>query len=257
MTPAITSGQPNVECARSTPARSGVAAAARLRGTLVTLAAAARSSGGTTAITNDCRAGTSICESSARARRNAIARPLVGANAAAARKAHAGRCVYAIVRIRPMRRARCGATSCDVAPSSTGGEEHGRSRPGREPEPQVQPQHEDRRDREPAAGRVEAEERRELEHDAARRVEHPPLGVVRDVGEGLVVAAQPAVDEEEHARRRARSRGTTDAARRAGRRSCAGQRDSAGRRPRRRARRRRSRRGCTSENTCTRRVEGT
>ena len=51
-TPAMINGQPNVEWVRSTPARSGVAAEARLRGTLVTLAAAARSSGGTTAITN-------------------------------------------------------------------------------------------------------------------------------------------------------------------------------------------------------------
>ena len=46
--------------ASSTPASSGVAADGRLRGTLVTLDAAARSSAGTTAMTNDCRAGTSI-----------------------------------------------------------------------------------------------------------------------------------------------------------------------------------------------------
>ena len=61
------SGHPKLVCASIQPARSGGSALARLRGTLVTLAAAARSSGSTTAITYDVRAGTSICDSSARA----------------------------------------------------------------------------------------------------------------------------------------------------------------------------------------------
>ena len=51
--PAITSGHPNVVAFNSAPASNGVVADARLRGTFVTLAAAARSSGVTTAITRD------------------------------------------------------------------------------------------------------------------------------------------------------------------------------------------------------------
>jgi hypothetical protein len=50
-TPPITSGQPKLETASSAPASDGESPPARLRGTLVTLAAAARSSGGTTDIT--------------------------------------------------------------------------------------------------------------------------------------------------------------------------------------------------------------
>ncbi|MSQ29095.1 MAG: hypothetical protein EXR68_01190 [Dehalococcoidia bacterium] len=50
-TPAQIKGQPNEVASNIAPAMSGANAAARLRGTLVTLAAAARSSGGTTAIT--------------------------------------------------------------------------------------------------------------------------------------------------------------------------------------------------------------
>src|ERR1700683_4159320 len=49
--PAQISGHPNDVTSSSIPAGIGAAAVARLRGTLVTLAAAARSSGGTTAIT--------------------------------------------------------------------------------------------------------------------------------------------------------------------------------------------------------------
>ena len=51
-TPAMINGQPNVLAFNNAPASNGVVADARLRGTLVTLAAAARSSGVTTAITN-------------------------------------------------------------------------------------------------------------------------------------------------------------------------------------------------------------
>ena len=49
--PAITSGQPKLETPSRYPASSGLTADARLRGTDVMLAAAARSPGATTAIT--------------------------------------------------------------------------------------------------------------------------------------------------------------------------------------------------------------
>src|SRR5688572_14724600 len=85
------------------PARSGLTAEARLRGTAVTLAAAARSPGVTTAITYEVRVGTSICESAARARRSTIAIQSVGANGVSRRKRLAGRCVNTIVLTSPMR----------------------------------------------------------------------------------------------------------------------------------------------------------
>jgi len=49
--PAQISGHPKDDACSIAPANSGANAAARLLGTFVTLAAAARSSGGTTAIT--------------------------------------------------------------------------------------------------------------------------------------------------------------------------------------------------------------
>ena len=55
------------------PASAGLAAAARLRGTDVTLAAAARSSGATTAMTYEVRVGTSIWESALRTSSRKIA----------------------------------------------------------------------------------------------------------------------------------------------------------------------------------------
>jgi len=54
------SGQPNVDSLSIHPAAIGGSADARLRGTLVMLAAAGRSSGVTTAMTYEPRAGTSI-----------------------------------------------------------------------------------------------------------------------------------------------------------------------------------------------------
>ena len=57
---------------------SGARAAARLRGTFVTLEAAARSSGGTTAMTKAWRAGTSIWDTAMRSNRQAM---LSGASA--------------------------------------------------------------------------------------------------------------------------------------------------------------------------------
>ena len=50
-TPQITNGQASKPAAKSAPAMAGLAAAARLRGTDVKLAAAGRSAGVTTAIT--------------------------------------------------------------------------------------------------------------------------------------------------------------------------------------------------------------
>ena len=92
--------------------------------------------------------------------------------------------------------------SCDVAARRPGGEEHGRGGARREPELQMQPQHQDRGDREAAAGGIEAEQRRQFEDGPTRRLEHVLSRVVRDVWERIVVAAQSAVDDEEHDRRR-------------------------------------------------------
>src|SRR5271166_6132205 len=85
--PAQISGHPNEVTSSIMPAGTGAAALARLRGTLVTLAAAARSSGGTTAITYDWRAGTSIDDIAARSSRNTIARGAFGISAARIRNA--------------------------------------------------------------------------------------------------------------------------------------------------------------------------
>jgi len=60
---------------------------------LVTLAAAGRSAGVTTAITYDVRAGTSICDSADRSNRHPTASHTVGMNAVAISNAFAGRCV--------------------------------------------------------------------------------------------------------------------------------------------------------------------
>src|SRR3954453_21404960 len=78
-TPARTSGQPNGDTVSSQPDRSGATAEARLRGTAVTLAAAGRSSGVTTAMTYEERVGTSICDSRLRRISNANAIQTVGA----------------------------------------------------------------------------------------------------------------------------------------------------------------------------------
>ena len=64
--PQITKGKPVKEVVSSAPAKAGLNDDARLRGTAVTLAAAGRSGGVTTAMTYDVRVGTSICESAER-----------------------------------------------------------------------------------------------------------------------------------------------------------------------------------------------
>ena len=70
----------------------------------VTREAAARSSGGPSAITNAWRAGTSICETDAE-QQHAMASGAVGTKPARIRNRFAGRCVNTIVRMRPIRAA--------------------------------------------------------------------------------------------------------------------------------------------------------
>src|SRR5215469_13698618 len=115
--PAQTSGQPKVEESSNIPVPSGERAEKRLRGTLVTPAAAPRSSGGTTAITYDWRAGTSIEETDARRRRNRIASCTFGISAARISNPLDGRCVNTIVLIRPKRAASRAETNCENDPS--------------------------------------------------------------------------------------------------------------------------------------------
>jgi hypothetical protein len=88
--PAMTNGQPNAELVRSAPANIGPSADAKLRGTAVTLAAAARSSGETTDITKEVRVGTSICESALRISSRVKVHCRSGAKGARARHRLAG-----------------------------------------------------------------------------------------------------------------------------------------------------------------------
>ena len=71
-----------------------------------------------------------------------IAVPAFGANAASASSALAGRCVNAIVRIKPMRSANTGANSCEKATQQAGREEDSGRVAAAQVEAQVQPQHE-------------------------------------------------------------------------------------------------------------------
>src|SRR5262249_5613897 len=107
----MTSGQPNVVWLSIHPAAIGGSAEARLRGTVVTLAAA----GLTPATTYDVRAGTSICDSAARASRQVTASAAVGMKAVRISRPLAGRWVKTIVRTSPMRRAIWTATSAENA----------------------------------------------------------------------------------------------------------------------------------------------
>src|SRR3954463_11090858 len=97
------SGQPKLDNASSQPANIGASADAKLRGTAVTLAAAARSPGVTTAMTYEVRVGTSICESAARTSSKATAAQRVGANGTSTKQTLAGRWVNTIVFTSPMR----------------------------------------------------------------------------------------------------------------------------------------------------------
>ena len=97
---------------------AGLAAAARLLGTVVKLAAAARSAGVTTAMTKAERVGTSICDRALRRNSSASATGRLSAKAARIRQTLDGMCVNTIVLIRPMRRATQGAASWEPADSS-------------------------------------------------------------------------------------------------------------------------------------------
>src|SRR3954469_19740820 len=103
MAPAATNGQPKVEIPSIHPARNGLAAEARLRGTDVMLAAAGRSSGETIAITYELRVGTSICERALRTNNSASAHSRLGTNGTSTRQRLAGMCVNTIVLTRPNR----------------------------------------------------------------------------------------------------------------------------------------------------------
>src|SRR5262245_20953906 len=97
------------------PANAGLSEDARLRGTAVTLAAAVRSGGVTTAMTYDVRVGTSICESAALTSSNASATIKSGENAAAIRKTLDGMWVKTIVLMRPKRFESQAATGYETA----------------------------------------------------------------------------------------------------------------------------------------------
>src|SRR5215218_2701640 len=112
------SGQARNEAANSAPARAGLAAAARLRGTAVKLAAAARSASVTTAITYDERVGTSICESAARISNSASASGSVGATAARSSITLDGICVNTMVLTSPIRCESHAATGNENADST-------------------------------------------------------------------------------------------------------------------------------------------
>lgn len=96
---------------------TGLTAAARLRGTDVTLAAAGRSGGVTTAITYEERVGTSICESAARTRSSPSAASRLGAMAARIRHTLEGMCVNTMVFTRPICRESQAATGNEKAAS--------------------------------------------------------------------------------------------------------------------------------------------
>src|SRR5215204_4493807 len=99
----MTSGKPVNDVVSSTPAKAGLIAEARLRGTAVKLAAAARSAGVTTAMTYDVRVGTSICDSAERTSSRPSVRYRLGENAARISSTLDGICVNTIVLMRPMR----------------------------------------------------------------------------------------------------------------------------------------------------------
>src|SRR5882757_4904145 len=108
--PQTTRGNPVKDVVSRAPAKAGLRDDARLRGTAVTLAAAARSGGVTTAITYEVRVGTSIWESAERtSNRPSTTRRFVE-NAARIRQRLEGMCVKTIVFTRPKRFASRAAT---------------------------------------------------------------------------------------------------------------------------------------------------
>src|SRR5260370_889357 len=98
--PQMIKGHASYPASNSAPAMAGLTAAARLLGTAVTLAAAGRSRGVTTAITYEDRVGTSSWESAARTSSSASASQRLGTIAARIRQRLDGACVNTMVLIR-------------------------------------------------------------------------------------------------------------------------------------------------------------
>src|SRR6266853_1177000 len=99
--PQTTRGNPVKDVVSRAPAKAGLIEEASVRGTAVTLAAAARSAGVTTAITYDVRVGTSIWDSAERtSSRPSTTRRFVE-KAARIRQRLDGMCVKTIVFTRP------------------------------------------------------------------------------------------------------------------------------------------------------------
>src|SRR3979490_2646271 len=99
----MTSGNAANDVDNSAPANVGLIADARLRGTAVTLAAAVRSAGVTTAMTQDVRVGTSICDSADRTRSRPSTIVRFGEKAARMRQMLDGMWVKTIVLTSPKR----------------------------------------------------------------------------------------------------------------------------------------------------------
>src|ERR1700732_1233307 len=95
--PQAISGHPANDAGRIIPAKAGLSDDARLRGTAVTLAAAVRSAGVTTAMTYDVRVGTSICESAGRTSISPSTTKRFVEKAARTRQRLEGMCVNTIV----------------------------------------------------------------------------------------------------------------------------------------------------------------
>src|SRR5512144_3244259 len=96
------SGRARNDAENIAPASAGLSEEARLRGTAVTLAAAGRSGGVTTAITYELRVGTSICDSADRTNKKPSATGKLGDSAAKIRQRLDGMCVNTIVFTRPI-----------------------------------------------------------------------------------------------------------------------------------------------------------
>ncbi len=103
--PASTNGKGVAAAAIVAPEKRGAAACASARTLTVKPAAAARSSGATSAIVYACRVGTSICESRWRASSTAAALPKLGMKGTSSSSTFDGRCVKTIVWSRPKRSA--------------------------------------------------------------------------------------------------------------------------------------------------------
>src|SRR5258707_3840353 len=108
--PQTTNGNPVKDVVSRAPAKAGLSDDARLRGTAVTLAAAGRSGGVTTAITYEVRVGTSICESAERTSNSPSTTRRLVENAARIRQRLEGMCVKTMVFTRPKRFASRAAT---------------------------------------------------------------------------------------------------------------------------------------------------